>query len=109
MRRVISRKRLNEASHVRTAEVTIHEAMKYVLGQGLTLSLQQAVTCLGTLELGLHQAQGLPCRKDGLAILSWVSISRLQLRGLRQESRGTHCCPRHGEGLLIRPTRVRVQ
>jgi len=45
-----------------------------VLGESFALSLEQAVTGLGALELGFHQAQGLACGKHGLAILIPTSV-----------------------------------
>lgn len=40
-----------------------------LLGQGLALPLEQAVSLLSSLELGLHYTQRLPGRKDRLSIL----------------------------------------
>ena len=40
-----------------------------LLSESFTLSLQQIVTSLGSLELRLHQSQGLTGREDSLSIL----------------------------------------
>lgn len=42
---------------------------EYMLRQCLTFTLQKAMARLCTLEFGLHQAQRLPRREDGLPIL----------------------------------------
>jgi hypothetical protein len=39
----------------------------HILGQRLTLPLQQAVSCLSALELAVHLAQDLPRGEYGLA------------------------------------------
>ena len=40
------------------------------LGKSFTLALQQAVSSLSSLQLGLHQTQRLPGRKDSFTILA---------------------------------------
>lgn len=40
------------------------------LGESFTLALEQAMTLLSSLELGLHQSEGLTSREDRLPFLS---------------------------------------
>lgn len=40
-----------------------------VLGERLALALEQAVACLSSLQLGLHNAQRLSRREDGFPVL----------------------------------------
>jgi len=69
---------------VSPASLTVDAVHWNVLRQGLTLSLQQTVASLSTLELGFHQAQGLSGGKHRLAVLILISISCIMsLRGLR--------------------------
>jgi hypothetical protein len=50
-----------------------------VLCESFTLSLQQIMSGLSSLELRLHQSQGLPSREDCFSILRGVSTSLINI------------------------------
>lgn len=52
---------------------------RHLLCESFTLSLQQTVTSLGSLELRLHDTQLLPSREDWLAILHLLLVTAILL------------------------------
>ncbi len=50
-------------------------SLENILREGFTLSFQQAVASLGTLQFAVHLAQGLPSWKDGLSLSQMLVLA----------------------------------
>ena len=68
-------KYLGNAYNILLASLPTQSNETNVLCESFTLSLQQIMSGLSSLELRLHQSQGLPSREDRFSILRGVSTS----------------------------------
>lgn len=74
------------------------------LGKGFTLALEQAVTLLGALELGLHQPKGLASREDRLPFLSQDVSNSVFAAAYTALFGRPYSCSRHNDGSLVIPS-----
>jgi hypothetical protein len=76
------------------------------LRESFTLALEQAVTLLGSLELGLHQPEGLASREDCLPFLSQGVSNSIFTVAHAVLFEGSYSCSRHVDDSLAGPSNV---